>query len=266
MNVEQPNPGKNEAVPFSPAERRRLTVFGAPAELVLLPERAARPGKPGADRLLFCTDVVTRILAEETSWQDESIAITPNRYPFAAAQQIYWARRRTREHDAVFLASVFAAVDGCGGAGMINNIGAAASIPHAHAHVTSERLPFLGALRTLPLAADWFSPITSVSLVAADLPLCLIGVRGPAAARALAVATLQMCRMTAAVNMVMQDGTTWLYPRSAIETPAPHFPYALGAAEVWGRWCYSDRAAFTAATSATLERALTTAGCAALAV
>lgn len=114
MNVEQPNPGKNEAVPFSPAERRRLTVFGAPAEPGFGARTQRAPANPARTGFLFCTDVVTRILAEETSWQDESIAITPNRYPFAAAQQIYWARRRTREHDAVFLASVFAAVDGCG--------------------------------------------------------------------------------------------------------------------------------------------------------
>ena len=55
-----------------------------------------------------------------------------------------------------------------------------------------------------------------------------------------------------------------VYPRSAIETPTPHFPAALGASELWGRWCYSDRADFERATAAELERALALAGCAPL--
>ena len=65
--------------------------------------------------------------------------------------------------------------------------------------------------------------------------------------------------MTSAWNVIVQDGAAWLYPRRA-ETPAPHFPYALGAAEVWGRWCYLDREPFDAATGAALERALALAG------
>jgi hypothetical protein len=69
--------------------------------------------------------------------------------------------------------------------------------------------------------------------------------------------------MTAAVNAVAADEAVFVYPRS-IETPAPHFPYALGAAELWGRWCYTEREPFERATGADLERALVAAGCAPL--
>ena len=67
--------------------------------------------------------------------------------------------------------------------------------------------------------------------------------------------------MTAAVNLVAMRGETFVYPRSS-ETPAPHFPYPLGAAEIWGRWCYVEERAFAAATSPDLEQALIASGCA----
>ena len=35
-----------------------------------------------------------------------------------------------------------------------------------------------------------------------------------------------------------------IFSSTATETPAPHFPQALGSAEVWGRWCHQDREAF----------------------
>jgi len=95
------------------------------------------------------------------------------------------------------------------------------------------------------------------------VPFCLLAVKGPQPARAAALQALQLCRMTAAVNVVAQDEVAWVFPRRT-ETPAPHFPYALGAAEVWGRWCYAEREPFERATAADLERALALAGCAPL--
>jgi hypothetical protein len=49
-------------------------------------------------------------------------------------------------------------------------------------------------------------------------------------------------------------------PRSPIEIPAPHFPHALGAAELWGRWCYADEAAFRDARVEDLVAALRVGG------
>lgn len=63
-----------------------------------------------------------------------------------------------------------------------------------------------------------------------------------------------------AFNLVDDGTTTWLLPR-ALETPTPHFPQALGAAELWGRWCYDDEGAFRAATGSDLAAALAAAGC-----
>lgn len=264
MTHEPPRPGILHATPFAPALRRNLTVFGSQVECVLLPNRAARPGQPTVGRPAFRERVAERILREETQWQDDVVAITANRFPFAQNQQIFWARRPTREHDTDFLSQVFAAAERCHGSALINSVGAAASIAHAHAHLTDERLPFLGALRTRPLELGWLPKSDGVQIRAADAPFCLLAVHGSATARAAAVFALQLCRMTAAVNVVAQDGVSWIFPRSVVETPQPHFPFALGSAEVWGRWCYVDEAAFSAATSQALEHALCASGTAPL--
>jgi hypothetical protein len=77
--------------------------------------------------------------------------------------------------------------------------------------------------------------------------------------RAEALVRLAEARLTAACNVVVQDQTAWLFPRR-LEIPAPHFPLALGSAELWGRWCYVDEAAFGAASAKDLEQALVAAG------
>ncbi|HEX5052508.1 MAG TPA: hypothetical protein VFZ65_12095, partial [Planctomycetota bacterium] len=118
---------------------------------------------------------------------------------------------------------------------------------------------FLDALRELDRAADLIDVPPGVELVRKDVPFCLVGVRGGARDRAEALLLLAEARLTAAWNVVVQDRTAWLFPRR-VETPAPYFPYALGAAEVWGRWCYVDEAPFASATAADLERALVAAG------
>ncbi len=264
MTHEPPRPGILRATPFAPAQRRQLLVFGSPVECVLLPERASRPGQPTVGRPAFRERVAERILREETQWQDDAVAITANRFPFAQNQQIFWARQPTREHDTGFLSHVFAAADRCQGSALINSIGAAASIAHAHAHVTDERLPFLGHLRTRSLTLGWLPQVAGVEICAAEVPFCLLAVRGSAAARAAAVYALQLCRMTAAVNVVAQVGVSWIFPRSVVETPRPHFPFALGSAEVWGRWCYVEEAAYADASAEALEQALCASGTAPL--
>lgn len=246
-------------VPFAPAELRPLPVFGAPAFAAHVPTRKLRQDRPSAERPAFRRSPAPRIVGEESLWQADGLVLTANKYPFARDQRILWPAEARREPHLAMWTAICAWVDGSGGSALVNTVGAAASIARAHAHLSSERLPFLAALRERPAPADLVDLPPGVQLIAKDVPFCLLGVRGPAEARALAVWRLAEARMTAAWNVVVQDGTAWLYPRSA-ETPAPHFPYPLGAAEVWGRWCYVDREPFAAATGAMLEQALVVAG------
>jgi len=129
-------------------------------------------------------------------------------------------------------------------------------------HLTAERLPFLGALPERPLVAEW-APVPGVRWCSKRVPFCLLGARGTPEQLAAALQQLATLRLTATWNVVVNDGAAWVMPRG-IETPTPHFAYALGAAEVWGRWCYMDEAPFVAATGADLERALVAAGTPAL--
>jgi hypothetical protein len=248
---------------FAPAAERSLQVFGAPATLVLLPSRKLRRDRPSADRPAFRQSPVPRILGEEVLWRGEGLAMTPNRYPFAAQQRLLWPIEPRREPDLAMWTTIGAWVDGCDGTALLNNIGSAASIARAHAHLIPERLPFLDGLAERPAPADLLEVPPGVQIVAKDVPFCLLGVRGPAAQRALAIQRLADARLTAAWNVLCTNGTAWLYPRRQ-ETPAPHFPYALGASEVWGRWCYGDEDAFAQATGAMLEQALLAAGSPAL--
>ena len=248
---------------FAPAARRELTLFGATAELVLLPGRAARPNRPGEMRAAFGPDRGLSIVEAEATWRERGLALTGNKFPFARAQTVLWSERPLREPDEDFLDRAFRWVDERGGALLVNSIGAAASIARAHAHHTDETLPFLAQLRERSFAAEWLPRVDGASYWTKDVPFCLLGVRGPATARKRAVAALQTRRLTAAVNLVSMPGETWVYPR-AIEAPAPFFPYALGAAEAWGRWCFVDEAPFLAAKADDLEQALRLAGCNAL--
>jgi hypothetical protein len=251
------------AAPFAPAARRTLVAFGAPVELVLVPERAARRGRPGDVRPAFDRSPAARIVEGETRWRGEGLALTPNKYPFAHEQRILWPGEPMREHPIALWQAVCDWTAATGGSALVNTIGAASSIARAHAHLTPERLPFLEALRERAVVADLADLPAGARLVAKDVPFCLLGVRGDAAAVAESVWRLAEARLTPAWNVVVEPGAAWSYPRTA-ETPAPYFPYALGAAEVWGRWCYLDHAAFAAATGADLERALVAAGAAPL--
>lgn len=261
MSSAPPDPRTVATAPFAPAARRTLIVFGAEAELVLLPGRAARPDRPAGGRPAFRAGVAERILATETLWRGGGLAVTPNRFPFAQDQLILWSAEPVRDHDEGFLGQLFAWAAATGGTALLNGIGAAASIPRAHAHLTPTVLPFLGGLGDRPLDAPWLPSVAGASFCRKEVPFWLVGVRGAAAARARAVHALQAARLTAAWNVVDHGGSSWLFPRSPHETPLPHFPHALGASELWGRWCYVDEQAFAAARPGDLERALERGGC-----
>jgi hypothetical protein len=243
---------------FQVAARREALVFGAPVELVLVPARKARQGRATADRPAFAPSNAPRIVADEALWHGFGHVLTPNRYPLAEAQLLVWPERLQREPDEIFWRMVGDWVTASDGAALHNSIGAAATIARCHAHLVPHRLPFLAALPERPVASPIELP-PGIDLVAKDVPFCLLGVRGDAGARAQALLRLAEARLCAACNIVMQQDTAWVLPRR-LETPAPHFPYALGAAELWGRWCYLDEESFAAATSAALERALVAAG------
>lgn len=261
--TEPPDPRHCATAPFRPRARRALRAFGATVELVLVPDRAGRPGVPSAARPAFRTDPVPRIVAEESVWRGDGASATPNRYPFAEHQLILWQDGLERELGLSSWRMLCGWVDRISGTGLVNTIGAAASIPRAHAHLTAERLPFLEAIGEERCDAAFLPRVDGVEWLRKKLPFWLLGARGAAAARAEALFALQAVRATAACNVVVQDGTAWVYPRSAVETPVPWFPWALGAAEVWGRWCYVEEPAFESADGDGLEQALVASGVAA---
>lgn len=247
-------------VTFEPSAVRRLSVFGAPVEAVLVPGRKSRGDRARRGRPAFAPNPAQRILDEETFWRGDGLALTPNLYPFSQQQRLLWPETPRREPDAAMWSAICTWTDGTGGTAMVNTIGAAATIARAHAHLTPERLEFLANLpeRDGPTGLVDLPP--GVELVQKDIACCLLGVRGgDAAARGQAIWTLAGIRLTAACNVCIQDGTAWLFPRR-VETPAPHFPFALGGAELWGRWCYIEEEPFAAAAGQDLERAFVEAG------
>lgn len=247
---------------FAPAARRELRVCGAPIELVWLPARAERHGIPTVDRPPFRKSFVERILREETLWRHEGVALTGNRYPFARDQLVLWSETALREPTLPMLHLALRLEEQTHGTLLLNTIGAAASIPRAHVHLVSERLPFLDALPHRSSCPPYLDDQAGVDVLelAAPFPCAGIGVRGAAADRARVVHRLLEIRAAPAVNVVSSRGCTWVFPRAPVEIPTPHFPHALGAAELWGRWCYAERAEFERATSADLEQALRVSG------
>lgn len=250
------------ALPSSaPAARRELDLYGSEVELVWLPERGKRrPTEPG----LLHRDHAPRIMATECLWRCERppAVLTPNRYPFARTAALLWSALPEREAPAELLALAFALAEPHGGSALLNTLGAAATQPRAHVHVVGERLPFLAGLKAetaggLDVAALHLGDVEVVQL-APPFPGLVLGVRGDRQARARAAARLLALRTAPAANLVSDGTTTWFAPRRC-ETPAPDFPRPLGCAELWGRFCYEDEAAFAAADACSLQRALATA-------
>ena len=242
--------------------RRELPVFGVKAELHCLPGRRHRPGAPLGKRAPFQRCRVDEIIAGEAVWRDGGVVLTGNRFPFAARHVVLWTEERTREAPLALLEAAIAFEDRFAATALVNTTGAAASIARAHVHLVGERLAFLDGFPREPLVAGWLEPRTDVEVVrlSAPYPIVAVGLVGPAGARARAAHRLLQLRNHAAVNVVSSSGVTWVFPHGEHETPEPHFPFALGASELWGRWCYAEREAFERATSEALEQALLRAG------
>ena len=240
--------------PFRPTAERQLRVFGAPVELALIPQRRDRQGAEHRGQPPFVRTPAQRIIDEESYWRRETLALTPNKYPFARGQRILWMAHPAREPDETFWRALLEWVDRSGGTALVNNIGAAATIPRAHAHLTAEQLPFLPAVDERPLTRAVIDVPASCELVVKDLPCCVLGVRGPSGARTATLRRLADARLTAAWNVVATPDATWLVPRT-VETPTPHFPSPMGAAEFWGRFCYMDESPFLGASADTLRSA-----------
>ena len=245
---------------FAPARRRHVPLLGTSVELCWLPERRDRQGKPTPDRPPFGTDAAARIDADESRWSGAHLALTPNRHPFAERHLLLWSTRPAREPDRAFLEAGFELAAATGGALLVNSIGAAASLTRAHAHLIAETQPFLPSIALEPheLAALEGHPV-AVDRASPAFPAVLIALRGTVTARAAATERLLLLRTCAAFGLVAQQDTTWVFPRSR-EVPAPHFPQPLGSAELWGRWCFDEEAAWQAATADDLVRALALAG------
>lgn len=250
-------------VPFAPAATRSLSVFGNLVELVFVPERSKRPDRATAQRPAFAHSPASRITHAEAVWRDTEFVLTPNRYPFAAQQRLLWPARPQREPDAALWFCAAEWTDRAHGSALYNQVGAAATIARCHVHLVPERQPFLPSLPEHPCTLDLIELPAGAQLLRKDVPFCLLGVRGSAPARAAALVLLAEARLVATCNVVLQDDVAWIYPRR-LETPSPHFPWALGAAELWGRWCFQDEAVFAAASGEQLEQALITAGMPAL--
>ena len=246
---------------FAPAGRRRLPLLGSEVELLWLPQRAGRGGVPTDDRPPVRASVVERILAEETVWRGRGAALTPNRFPFAARELLLWAEQPLREPDLELWEVALELHAAAGGTLLINSVGAAASIPRAHFHLVGETRAFLDEVSRAAFRPAYLDRAADLEVVRLEpFPALVIGLRGAVPQRARALHRLLEVRTAPSFNALAQGEWCWLLPRSPTEIPAPHFPHALGAAELWGQWCYADRDAFEAATPADLERALALSG------
>ncbi|MEZ6036910.1 MAG: hypothetical protein R3F29_05485 [Planctomycetota bacterium] len=242
-------------VPFTPRAERRLRVFGGEVSLVLAPERARRPGRVGPDRPALAPSRAARIVAEEALWRDEGLVVTPNLHPFGRRHRLLWMAAPVREPDAAFWTAALDWAEREQGSVLLNNIGSAATIARAHAHLLAERQTFLAALPERPLVTPPIEVPEGCELVQKNVPFCAVGARGAPAAVATALVRLAEARLTPSWNVVAEAGVAWVLPRH-LETPTPWFPLPLGAAELWGRWCHIDEEMFLAASGADLEQAL----------
>ncbi|MEO0480015.1 MAG: hypothetical protein AAF196_11075 [Planctomycetota bacterium] len=246
---------------FAPTARRALEFAGGEVELCWMPERAQRSGKPGAGRPPFLASPADRILREETVLERGAIAITPNKFPFSDRHLVLWQKRPIREAERELLDAVVSLAEKVEGTAIVNSIGAAASIPRAHAHVLGERLGFLPRFERATVGSTFgLEPGGARLSRLSGLPIECLAIDGPFADRIALTHGLLQVRMTTAFNLIGEGETLYLIPRSATEIPAPHFPQALGAAEIWGRWCFHDQQAFENATAESLTQAFQIAG------
>ncbi len=238
--------------------RRSMLLHGQEVQLLYLPERRQRRGIPGPEKPPFLASPVERILAEEGLWSGRRVTITKNRYPFTGKQLLLWSQAAEREASLELLELGFAMAEDCGGSLLLNSCGAAASISRAHLHLIEDSRCFLGGLASEPveLAEIDGGPKVECRQLADPFPGYILELIGPHAERAKLAHRLLAIRSSPAVNLISTGGRCWIIPRSTVEIPAPQFPYALGAAELFGLWCFGDHQAYEEARPEDLEAAL----------
>lgn len=243
---------------FEAAGRRQMPVYGQQVELLYLPGRGRRQGIPGPGIPPFRPSPMARILSEEALWRGQGVTITANPFPFAQRQLLMWAEAPVREVSLEMLEMAITMAERCQGTALLNSTGAAASISRAHLHLIGDQGGFLSKLPSEVVHPDYLpeDPALECRICTAPFPGFVHILRGPIRSRARASHQLLELRSTPAVNLISTGGQTFIVPRSTLEIPSPHFPHALGAAELFGRWCYADEKAFAEATSADLEKAL----------
>jgi hypothetical protein len=246
---------------FRPAAVRSLELFDRAVELCWLPERRNRRGRPLASRPAIARDHGAEIIATEAIWRGEGVVMTPNRHPFAASAAILWAAEFRREPDLALLTNGSSIAAAVAGTFLLNTVGAAASIVRSHGHLLGERSGFLAGLEYEPASSAIVARFPDVRLARArtPCPLLLLRIDGDRDQRLAVALQLAALRATAAFNLIDDGSTTWFCPRP-LELPAPHFPQALGAAELFGRWCYDEEADFARADADSLRAALELSG------
>ncbi|MCB9892749.1 MAG: hypothetical protein H6832_13365 [Planctomycetes bacterium] len=238
------------------ARNRGVELFGRSFELSLVPSRADRSGIPGR-RAAFRTSAGPRIRAEEGFWSDGHLVATPNRFPFLGRSFLLWnAHGSEREVGASFLARAFELCDAENLCLLANTVGASASIPLAHAHVTWTPRPLLyragTALDSDPASTGWPTRVVAMSNLGSirattgddDWPCMAVEVRAPdPRVRAAWIAALLATRTTAAANLLVAGERALVVPRRA-ECGLESFPLPIGASELSGRWIFADEFLF----------------------
>ncbi|MEZ5987599.1 MAG: hypothetical protein R3F30_00435 [Planctomycetota bacterium] len=238
------------------ARRKELRRWGLPFEAVLIPRRAARAHVPGTGRPAFLPDHGSRIRRDEALHDDDLVAATPNRFPFFARQVLLWPSTGfAREPDPAWLARCLDLCAAWGGSLLMNSIGASASIPLAHAHLADERSAVLDAWPLVDVpGADGGparvggddGPVLRAGDPDAGPPVLLVVLDGGATeARARVACRLLQLRSFPSHHLLAQGDRLWLVPRSR-EIVAEAAPWAIGGAELWGRFVFPDEESYDA--------------------
>lgn len=235
---------------------RRVLAFGLPYELVLIPSRGQRANLPGAGRPAFVSDKGGRIRAGEALVQDENVVLTPNRFAFYPQHGLLWqAEGFAREAPVPLLESGFRLADQAEGALLVNSIGASASICQAHGHLVRAKSRVLPALPMKTLGVNRSLQIRATDPQAGH-PALTVQIRGGSAGdRARLVRALLDLRSSASYHVLAQEDVAFVIPRRR-EIVAEVSPYALGAAEFFGRFVLPERETFDRLERPDLERSL----------
>ncbi len=252
----------DELWPLLPVEEglvqasRRLLAFGLPYELVLIPSRGQRANLPGMERRAFVSDKGGRIRDQEELAREETIVLTPNRFAFYEQHGLLWqAVGFAREAPVSLMEAGFRLAEQAGGGLLINSIGASASICQAHAHLVRAKSEVLARLSMRALGEARGLRVLATDPEAGHPGLVVLVRGGRASDRAGFVRALLDLRTSASYHVLAQDDSSWVIPRRR-ETVAEASPYALGAAEFFGRFVLPERETFDRLDRTAIELAL----------